>query len=114
MAFVDDLPEWGKGWLVNEGIAPGTPFLLSPVFEYDIELNAYFTKELATSSPKTQEASARDLAAFLTFLWRPRGGRSWRDATEDDHRCVPDVASAGSARAESVGDDVGPRSRDGQ
>ena len=86
MAFVEDLPDWGEGWLADEGIAPGTPFLLSPVFEYDVDLNAYFTEELATSAPKTQEASARDLAAFLTFLWRSRGGRSWRDATEDDHR----------------------------
>jgi site-specific recombinase XerD len=86
MAFVEDLPDWGEGWLAGEGIAPGTPFLLSPVFEYDVDLNAYFTEELATSAPMTQEASARDLAAFLTFLWRSRGGRSWRDATEDDHR----------------------------
>ena len=76
----------GEGWLADEAIAPGTPFLLSPVFEYDVDLNAYFAEELATSTPKTQEASARDLAAFLTFLWRSRGGRSWRDATEDDHR----------------------------
>ena len=86
MAFVEDLPDWREGWLADEGIAPGTPFLLSPVFEYDVDLNAYFTEELATCAPKTQEASARDLAAFLTFLWRSRGGRSWRDATEDDHR----------------------------
>ena len=86
MAFIEDLPDWGEGWLADEAIAPGTPFLLSPVFEYDVDLNAYFTEELATSAPKTQEASARDLAAFLTFLWRSRGGRSWRDATEDDHR----------------------------
>ena len=85
MAFVEELPDWGNGWLADEGIAPGTPFLLSPSFEYDVELNAYFRKELAASARKTQEASARDLAAFLTFLWRSRGGRSWRDATEDDH-----------------------------
>jgi hypothetical protein len=87
MAFVeDDLPDWGEQWLSDEGIAPGTPFLLSPKFEYDLELNAYFMKELVGSAPKTQEASARDLASFLTFLWRSRGGLSWRDATEDDHR----------------------------
>lgn len=86
MAFVEDLPEFGEQWLRDEGIAPGTPFLLSPKFEYDLELNEYFTKELVSSAPKTQEASARDLASFLTFLWRSRGGLSWPDATEGDHR----------------------------
>ncbi len=86
MGFVDSLPDWEDGWLSDAGITPGAPFLLSPLFEYDVDLNAYFTGELASKSPKTQEASARDVAAFLTFLWRSRGGRSWRDATQDDHR----------------------------
>lgn len=78
MAFVEELPDWGESWLAGEGIAPGPPFLLSPMFEYDVELSTYFTEELASSAPKTQEAGARDWAAFLTFLWRSRDPRSTR------------------------------------
>ena len=78
--------DYGKGWLRREGIAEGTPFLLSPLFDYDVELNSYFAQQLAGNPRTTQEACARDLAAFLTFLWCGRGRRSWRDATEDDHR----------------------------
>jgi hypothetical protein len=33
----------------------------------------------------TQAGYARDLAAFLSFLWSARERRSWRDATETDH-----------------------------
>ncbi|WP_410580327.1 tyrosine-type recombinase/integrase [Amycolatopsis sp. lyj-108] len=37
-------------------------------------------------APKnTSNGYARDLAAFLNFLWRARGEKSWRDATEADH-----------------------------
>lgn len=64
MAFFEDLPEFSEPWLSDEGITPGTPFLLSPKFEYDLELNEYSTKELVSSAPKTQEASASDLASF--------------------------------------------------
>lgn len=86
MEFVRELPDWDDDWLANEGVPPGTPYLLSPDFEYDFDLNCYFTKERLVSASKTQEASARDVASFLTFLWQCRGARSWRDATEDDHR----------------------------
>jgi site-specific recombinase XerD len=37
------------------------------------------------TSARTQEGYARDLAAFLNFLWLARGQRSWRDAGEADH-----------------------------
>jgi len=85
MSFVGELPRRESGWVRDEGIEPGTPFLVSPDFTYDVELNDYLTRQLVTQAPKTREAIARDLASFLTFLSRSRGGRSWRDATEDDH-----------------------------
>ncbi|MEU7823028.1 site-specific integrase [Catellatospora sp. NPDC049133] len=67
-------------------IAEGTPFLLSPRFEYDVELNGFFKGLRMSAAPRTTRAGyACDLARFLTFLWVARGGRSWRDATEDDH-----------------------------
>ncbi|MEU0883864.1 tyrosine-type recombinase/integrase [Lentzea sp. NPDC005914] len=41
--------------------------------------------EMVASARNTQSGYARDLAAFLTFLWSARERRSWRDATEADH-----------------------------
>jgi len=40
---------------------------------------------MAARSPRTQQGYARDLAAFLNFLWLARDRRSWRDASEADH-----------------------------
>ncbi|WP_428837560.1 site-specific integrase [Streptomyces olivaceiscleroticus] len=34
---------------------------------------------------KTRFGYARDLAAFLAFLWSARGRKGWRDAVEEDH-----------------------------
>jgi integrase family protein with SAM-like domain len=74
------------GWLDQQGIVSGTPFLLSPGFKYDFELNAFFRSwQITSMRPASQAAYARDLARFLTFLSVGRGGRDWRDATEDDH-----------------------------
>jgi hypothetical protein len=39
---------------------------------------------MVTSARRMQEGYARDLAAFLNFLWLARGQRSWRDAGEAD------------------------------
>jgi hypothetical protein len=33
--------EWTEWWRDN-GIAPGTPYLISPLMEYDVVLNAFF------------------------------------------------------------------------
>lgn len=64
-----------------------TPFLLSPSLEYDVLLNGFFQSVgMVASAWNTQAGYARDLAAFLTFLWSAREGRSWREATEADHR----------------------------
>jgi site-specific recombinase XerD len=61
-------------------------FLLSPTFEYDIELNAFFLSAgMQGAAKNTRNGYAGDLAAFLTFLWTSRGQRSWRDTTEADH-----------------------------
>src|SRR5215472_9016359 len=80
---------WLEGWddwLRRADLLPGTPFLISPEFEYDVALNGFFLDvPMAGRSPRTQEGYARDLAAFLNFLWLARGGRSWRDASAADH-----------------------------
>ena len=86
-SFVDDPPagEWGE-WLVDAGLRPGTPYLLSPDYVYDVELNEFFQDvRMLGSAPNTQVGYARDIAGFLTFLWSSRGKRSWRDAAESDH-----------------------------
>jgi integrase len=80
---------WLKGWdewLRREDVLPQTPFLISPAFEYDVALNGFFVDApMAARSPRTLEGYARDLAAFLNFLWLARDGRSWRDVTAADH-----------------------------
>ncbi|MGV9362055.1 tyrosine-type recombinase/integrase [Amycolatopsis sp. NPDC003731] len=73
-------------WLRRVGLEPGTPFLISPTFEYDVTLNDFFRSPgMRAKAETTQVGYARDLAAFLTFLWSARGRTSWRDAVEDDH-----------------------------
>lgn len=73
-------------WLREVGLEPGTPFLISPVFEYDVTLNRFFQSPgMRMSALNTQFGYARDLAAFLTFLWVARRRKGWRDAAEEDH-----------------------------
>jgi hypothetical protein len=45
-----------SGWLEQQGIAEGAPFLLSPDGRYDVELNSYFRLNPAPES--TQAAIA--------------------------------------------------------
>jgi site-specific recombinase XerD len=67
-------------------VRPGTPFLLSPECHYDVALNEFFQSVgLQSSAQNTQVGYARDLAAFLTFLWSSRNKCSWRDAADSDH-----------------------------
>jgi site-specific recombinase XerD len=85
--FVAVLPGDWVGWLRRAEVVARTPFLLSPSLEYDVVLNAFFQRAgMVASAWNTQAGYARDLAAFLTFLWSAREGRSWREATEADHR----------------------------
>jgi len=86
LPFVSELPgEWDR-WLAEDDTPVRTPFLISPGFEYDVELNAFFrSATMIGSAWNTQAGYARDLAAFLTFLWSCRGGKSWREVTEADH-----------------------------
>jgi site-specific recombinase XerD len=85
LPFVADLPCDWAGWLRREDVVPGTPFLLSPSFEYDVVLNDFFQSVgMVAAAANTQLGYARNLAAWLTFLSSARG-RSWRDATEADH-----------------------------
>lgn len=68
------------------GLRPGTPYLLSPEYVYDVELNEFFQDvRMLAGASNTQIGYARDIAGFLTFLWSSRGKRSWRDASEFDH-----------------------------
>ncbi len=67
-------------------ILEGTPFLVSPSLEYDVELNRFFHRPTLLGAPwNTQAAYARDIAQFLNFLWASRCEKSWRDVTEADH-----------------------------
>ena len=78
----DDLDDWLDG----EDIPDGVPFLISPGLEYDTDLNQYFLRPaMVGSSRNTQLAAAGDVRRFLDFLWCPRDGKGWRDATEADH-----------------------------
>lgn len=86
LPFVADLPGDWSGRLHSSGVLPGTPFLLSPSYEYDAALNGFFASAAMLSAARnTQVGYARDVAGFRNFLWSGRGGRSWRDAIEDDH-----------------------------
>ncbi|WP_128977512.1 site-specific integrase [Streptomyces roseicoloratus] len=80
MDLLWDLDEW----LDENGIDDGTPYLISPEGRYDVELNSYFTSELAASPEDTQRAHAYDLKMWLTFLWISRGRKDWRHADTDD------------------------------
>lgn len=74
-----------SGWLDQQGIEDGLPFLVSPDGLYDVGLNSYF--RLNPAPENTQAAIAYDLTAFFTFLWchrEPVGARSWRDADPED------------------------------
>lgn len=85
--FVQNLPvgSW-KDWLIDAGVRPDTPFIMSPELTYDIELNEFFhSVGMQASAQNTQTGYARDIAAFLTFLWVARAKQSWKDATEADH-----------------------------
>lgn len=74
-------------WQSRAAIPVGTPYLMSPEFGYDIELNAFFySVEMLVSALTTRVGYARDVKAFLNFLTLSRGGCDWRDASEEDHR----------------------------
>jgi hypothetical protein len=60
MPFVGGLPGDWAGWLREEGVPEGTPFLISPRMEYDVELNAFFrSAEMVCAAWNTQAGYAR-------------------------------------------------------
>src|SRR6266702_1134438 len=86
LPWLRDLPEDLTPWLDEAGLPDGLPFLLSPRYEYDVVLNSYFHRVSLIDAPWNSNANrARVLAAFLNFLHRARGGKSWRQASESDH-----------------------------
>jgi hypothetical protein len=64
-------------WLRRQDLLPGTPFLISPGFEYDVVVNGFFADvPMAVRSQRTQEGYARDLAAFFNSSgWPGTAGR---------------------------------------
>jgi hypothetical protein len=72
--------DW-DAWLAEIGVPVGTPFLTSPLFECDVQLNMFVRcPSMLGAAPNTQTGYARNLKAFLDFLWAARGSVSWRDA----------------------------------
>ncbi|MFZ3491933.1 integrase [Streptomyces sp. 5.8] len=77
--------EW-ELWLDDLGIPDGTPYLLSPCFVYDTDLNSYFHQVNLMEGPLNSQLNrASALCRSLNFLHWSRGGKGWRDATEADH-----------------------------
>ncbi|MFJ5839800.1 site-specific integrase [Streptomyces shenzhenensis] len=71
-------------WLDEHSVPEGQPYLISPMGHYDIQLNSFFSTELASAPADTLRAYASDLKLWLTFLWVSRGHKDWRDADSDD------------------------------
>ncbi|MCI4657319.1 tyrosine-type recombinase/integrase [Cryobacterium zhongshanensis] len=80
-------------WLNARSTPDARPFLIGPDGTYDSELNAYFeAMPFVRFAPDTQEAVARDIARFLTFVSWTRGSigdagpstEVWRSASESD------------------------------
>lgn len=77
--------EWIR-WRDGAAIPAKTPFLLSPRFDYDTALNGFFmSADMLGAAYNTQIGYARDLKAFLNFLWHNRNRVTWRDASTADH-----------------------------
>jgi Phage integrase, N-terminal SAM-like domain len=73
-------------WREAAAIPARTPFLLSPTVDYDVALNSFFLSgDVLSRAWNTQDGYARDVEAFLNFLWHNRNHASWRDATSADH-----------------------------
>ncbi len=67
--------EWSK-CLLDNGIASGIQYPISPSMDYDAVLNALFrAPAMRTKARNTQHGYARDLAAFLSFLHAARSRR---------------------------------------
>ena len=60
LPFVGALLDGLDGWLDEGGIAEGTPFLVSPLFEYDVDLNGFY--DLGNDTALSILAFRRDLA----------------------------------------------------
>jgi site-specific recombinase XerD len=107
LEFREWLADWGN-WLDAQDIAEDTPFLLSPTFDYDVGLNAFFlSPKMQGAAQNTLDAYARDMAGFFTFLWTARDRTLWRDATEADHLAyrtwrIRELARAGSTWGREV------------
>lgn len=78
------VPGWAVGWESCAGVAPGTPFLLSPSFEYDTRLNVFFQSgRLRSLAPRTQRALLQrdDTRAIYADLYDPSAIRAHEDAS---------------------------------
>jgi hypothetical protein len=60
-------------WREAAAIPARTPFPLSPNVAYHVALNSFFlSDDMLCRAWNTQDGYARDLTAFLNFLWRNR------------------------------------------
>lgn len=72
--LVSGLPLNWDSWLDKAGITNGTPYLLSPIFAYDVALNAYFHRVvLLESSWHSQNNTAADWGATSALYPRHHG-----------------------------------------
>ena len=63
-----DSKDWSRR-RTDVGIPVGTPFLVGPAFEYDVQLNAFFySVDMLNARLSTRVGYARDLKGFLDFL----------------------------------------------
>ncbi|WP_433754527.1 hypothetical protein [Nocardia sp. CA-135398] len=61
-----------------------TPFLLSPRFDYDVALNGFFlSADMIGLAWNTQDDYARDVKAFLNFLWHRKRRHALQDWSID-------------------------------
>lgn len=44
--------DWPR-WLAESGVEPGTPFLVSPLFEFDVMLNGFFREPAMRAAAAT-------------------------------------------------------------
>ena len=92
LPFVELPVDWDL-WLAEQEVPVRTPFLLSPRFEYDVGLNAFFRSGgMVASACNTQVGYARDVAAFASTL---RIRRYTQNHTFSDPRLSPAIEARG-------------------
>ena len=75
-----------SSWWNDLGLPLGTPFLLSPKWQFDRELNEFFySTEMLSARMSTRVGYANDLVLYFNFLHHNRGISDWRSTRDVDH-----------------------------